>query len=527
MEWWNEVAGELDFGCERESRIVHNRILVDPTYRTKYGGFLHNGEIYANSNANVSIALRRIFRCAGGSLDMAATLANNQHNFISKSMPFLDSLRDMYSKDMCNYRGFLVEAEEHYADPHKKKHLREMAWKDMFETGTTASELWLKHVTYKMKKDEWAKPGKEPRMIGDLKVPASLQGFMVTKYLKKAMLEDIEYQDGILHFCATPDHGELTRVFEGLMKPRARVYMTYFSDDSCVSVNTKEGVKMYNMDISSCDASHTAMLFYALTRLADGPAGENLRVLVDQLRVPMRVYDLSRPTSGPNKRYAQFVRNDNSPVLYSGSTITTVINNLANILIGKSIIDNQASTPEEIMSAAKLAGYVVTLEECTIPEKLQFLKHSPVLDTSGTYRPVLNLGVLLRTLGTCKGDVPGSNKIPLLERFQAFERGLLQGMYPNTSFPFVDARKACVAGKSKIDSQVSKKVDEMFAYKVGETDQSTHHAVDVYARYGLSPAEIALLDEEVATSPFTSYHSCKTVSKILELDYGLRSPSVI
>lgn len=500
---------------------------LDSTYRTRYGGFYHSGIIYESSNNSVSLALRRVFRATGGSLATAKEYKQNQHQFISQSQGFLTDLRMMYAKTLDNFRGFLVEAEDHYDDPHAKRSLREQAWKELFETGDMSAPLWCEYVTYKLKKDEWAKPGKEPRMIGDLKVPASLQGFMVTKYLKQAMEEDIHHKDGVLHFCAKPNHDDLQSVFEELRQPTKRVYMAYFSDDSCVAIRTGDEILRYNMDIQSCDASHTAMLFHAFVNLARGPAAENLRVLVNQLRVPMRVYDLSRPARGPGKRYALFKRKGNEPTLYSGSTITTTINNLANILIGKSIIDCGARSPEDIIRAAKAAGYIVTLTKCKILEDLQFLKHSPVRDVHGVYRPLMNLGVLLRTIGTAKGDVPGRAKVPFLDRCRAFDRGLLQGLYPHSSFPFVDRKKHVVAGVAKrLDKQVNKRIGRLLEYRVGTTSAATFYSTDVYRRYRLTAGEIGVMDDEIATAPFNSFHSCKAVSKILDLDYGLISPSL-
>lgn len=527
QEWWDEKKGELLYPEEPALKMVKRTMRIDSTYRTKYGGFHHDGIIYEASNNSVRLALRRVFRATGGSVETASEYRKNQHNFISESQGFLDDLRAMYAKTLDDFRGFLVEAEEHYKDPHAKKSLREQAWKDLFERGDMSSPLWCEYVTYKLKKDEWAKPGKEPRMIGDLKVPASLQGFMVTKYLKEAMKEDIHYKDGIMHFCASPNHADLQEVFDELRQPTKRAYIAYFSDDSCVAVRNGGKVERYNMDITSCDASHTSLLFHALINLARGAAADNLRVLVEQLRVPMRVYDLSRPAHGPGKRYSLFRRKGKEPTLYSGSTITTAINNLANILIGKSIIETGATLPEEIIAAAKAVGYIVTLTHCEIIEDLQFLKHSPVKDIHGVYRPVMNLGVLLRTIGTAKGDVPGRTKDGFLERCRAFDRGILQGLYPRTSFPFVDRKKHVVAGvRTRLDKQVATRIGRLLEHRVGTTETAVFTSEDIYRRYRLTPGEIGVMDEEIAYAPFNSFHSCKAASKILTLDYGLQSPSL-
>lgn len=524
-EFWDEERGELDFGCE--APLKASGLRADGTYRTRYGGFEHSGRIYENSNHNVKIALRRIFRAAGGSVEAAAQLRVDQSTYISKNLDFLEHLRKLYEPVMSKFRGFLVEAEDHYDDPHAKKALREQAWKELFETGTVTNGIWLEYTIYKMKKNEFGKVNSEPRMIGDLQVPASLEGFMVTKYLKQAMQNNIDLPYGTMHFCATPAHVDLTSVFENLMNPMKRFYMAYFSDDSCISVRQPDGSTLiYNMDISSCDASHTSMLFWALTRIVDGMSRENFIRLIDQLRTLIRVYDVSRPNRGPDKRYAEFKKSDGSPTLYSGSTITTVINNLANILIGHSILTAGATTPDEIIKAAANVGYIITLEPCPRPEDIQFLKHSPVLDTTGVYRPVLNLGVMFRSMGTAKGDVPGKQDVPLKERFRAFEHALLHGMYPRSHFPFVDRRKRALRGADGSQSyeQSQTLVERELAYKVIGTEEHSFHAEDIYRRYNLTTDEISLLDETIANQPFTTFHACSAASKVLETDYGLSCP---
>ena len=521
-EYWDDDKGILDWECEHPVRNHHGQ-RFDTSYRTRYGGFNHSGIIYEESNCNVKIAMRRLFRCPGGSLATAKELSDNQAGYIAGNLSFLTQLQKLYDPVMSNFRGFIVEAADHYNDPHKKRVPREQAWKELFEKGTITDDLWLEYTIYKMKKGEIGKFGKEPRMIGDLKVPASLEGFMVTKYLKKAMQEDVLVDDGRIHFCSKPDHSELTTVFNNLMSPSSRVYMALFSDDSCVSVREKDGsVSTYNMDIVSCDASHTGMLFWALAQITTGLSKENIIRLIGQLSTDIRVYDLSRPQRGMDKRYALFRRKDGSPTLYSGSTLTTSVNNLANILIGHSIITSKANSSDEIIAAARAVGYLVTLERCEMPEDIQFLKHSPVLDTTGVYRPVLNIGVLFRSMGTARGDVPGRRTTPLRERFAAFEYALYRGMYPRSHFPFIDVRKSKLKHDlRKVDLQATEVVKRQLEYKVGQCEERHFLAADVYRRYRLSHDEICILDEEIAHMPFDTFHACSAANKVLAKDYGL------
>lgn len=435
-------------------------------------------------------------------------------------------LKDLYATDMDQFTTAAMEAEEHHDDPHGKKMLRIQAFNDLIETGEISTDTWLKCVTYKMKKDEWAKPGKESRMIGDLKVPASLLGFRVTKFLKHAMNnKPLEYLGGTIYFCATPSHAELKYVFECLLNPPGRFFFVYFSDDSCLSIRLADGTIMRgDVDISSCDGSHGPSIFSALTNLCNGNAQTTLKGLVKQCRASIRVFDLS-----DKKRYVQL--RPHGPRLYSGSTLTTVINNLANIMIAVAIAEADIKEPGDIQQAANEAGYIVTIDVASIFEELSFLKHSPCLDINGEWQPVLNLGVLLRMSGTCRFDLPGRGDFT--DRAEAFQRALLQGAYPRSSFTLIDNMKRAVSGSSSNDAAATKAVSAMLSYKVDSENLSdeTHHfrSEDIFRRYmdedtgeRLRPDQWMELEETFGNARTGTYYGGDAADLILRVDYGLR-----
>jgi hypothetical protein len=275
-------------------------------------------------------------------------------------------------------------------------------------------------------------------------------------------------------------------------------------------------VHRYNLDISSCDASHGPALFDAFIGLGSGEARADLAKLVEQCSQPLRVYDLR-----DRKRYVQL--KPLTPKLYSGSTITTALNNLANVLIAISIAEAGATTGPEIMNAARDVGYILTVEVCELFEDLQFLKHSPVLDTQGQWRPVLNIGVLLRLSGVCKFDLPGSG--PLEARGRAFQRCLLQGAYPTSHFPLIDNMKRVVEGHDvKLDAAVAKKVAETLAYRVDfstEDEERHYHSADLYRRYRLTNAEQYTIDQVFGNAGYGQSFTSSGASLILDKDYNL------
>jgi len=295
----------------------------------------------------------------------------------------------------------------------------------------------------------------------------------------------------------------------------------YFSDDSCYACRTPSGVWRVNLDISSCDASHSERLFTKFTELHPrGHARNDIRVLVDQCRAPIKI---TAPSPINGKRIRVRLRSKQVR-LYSGSTLTTVINGFANACIAQAIHSANAQSVEDITTAAQAVGYIVTSEECAEFEDIQFLKSSPVQDTEGRYRPLLNFGVLLRAFGTCKGDLPGRGD--LKARGDAFQKALLRGLYPYASFPLLDKIKSRYEHAKELSLPSNHIAD--LAFKCTDTNATfTDDAVfRRYFRDGVSGVRMSADDlcglEELAELPFGWEHASHGADSILHRDYGLR-----
>jgi hypothetical protein len=480
----------------------------DHTYRSVFGPSVeHNGVIYADDDHNVNLAMRRLT----ASRPDEQQLIDNQHLFVQSVLPFLHSLSQQYSShvEVWEHDSHLDEIERHVSDPHPKRRLREDAWRSLNNDGYHAQvsdRLWLNQVRYKMKKDEIAKPGKYPRMIGDLGVAASLQGMRATAIVKHAMAaEPIRYKNCRMTFVSKPEPSSMTEVFRSLLNDDGYNFF-YFSDDSCISIQHGAKRVVYNLDISSCDGSHY-YTFAALLEMVPEKLRAEFGLLVEQCSQPIRINSRDR------LRHVKL--RPLMPRLYSGSTLTTLINNLANILICKSIVDTNAFTPEEISAAAALAGFIVTVETCTQPEDIQFLKHSPVSTDAG-WLPMLNLGVMLRSLGQCKGDLPGRGDIGV--RARKFTYAYLAGMYPRVEFDLLrQLRSKTIQHTEHVYSRAAARMLPQF--DVSPIMQVSDTAL--YRRYRLDLEEIAWMQTfgEVAHA-FTSHRS-PALSKILMKDYGL------
>lgn len=491
----------------------------DGFYRTVFGPSIASGSVtYCRCDACIRLAFRRMTASRKPELPgYEKYMRSRQTRFIAQHQTFISHLAELYSPYFDFYEGAELEAEKHHDDPHPKRALRKAAWLELHDTGGRYRQTFLERdgkpqfVVYKMKTAERAKPGKYPRMIGDLGTPASLRGAWVTELLKKCMnKETVEWNGGFMYFCKSATASELDSVFQRLLDPPGRFFFVYFSDDSCLSFRDEEGrVHWFNIDISGCDASHTGALFETIESLVPKTVKGDVEALVEQCRQPIQL----RSTVNRKERV---VLRAAFPKLYSGSTLTTAINNLANLLIACAISEGTL-TPEGVNDAASEVGYLVTCDVCKCPEDIQFLKHSPVMDLDGRYRPVLNLGAFLEASGNCKGDLPGRGS--LKARAEAFQSGLVRSMYPHATIPLLKGHITTTEthpemGRILLDT-VRHKVDEDNTYPDFIVDESS-----LYRRYELLGSEIVELHELFGKAKFLDHVNCTAIQKILAKDYG-------
>lgn len=460
-------------------------------------------------------------------------LTRRQERFIRNHADFFQKMRDIYAVHLEDYLGKVDECVEHHDDPHAKRALRVQGYESLLGSANLFCREWVKRVTYKLKRGEWAKMGKYARMIGDLGVEASLAGFRLTEYLKKAESENVLSNRGVdMQFIKSPSQTVLRDAFEKLLSPPERGYFCYFSDDSCFSIRIDGRVYTFNLDISGCDASHTKHLFKALIDSVPINGAVDMADLVHQLECPIKITSVadSRNKISLSAEHAK---------LYSGSTITTRINNLANQMIAMALSEADFSScldyedvQRVVMCAAEEVGYIVTCDYCSDYTGIQFLKHSPVIDTEGRMQPMLNLGVLLRLSGMCNGDLPGRGD--LRERARLFQRGLLRGVYPRVSFPLLTAMRATTDGPEADSAQsvcITREVGRLVEYKVEDDEGDEAFEVtmsEVYRRYNEPTRGRPFhewygeeLDDFLGNAGYGVAISCEGASMILEKDYGL------
>jgi hypothetical protein len=326
---------------------------------------------------------------------------------------------------------------------------------------------------------------------------------------------------GDAYFCATPSQASLKDVFENLIHPRRTFFLAYFSDDSCLTIRDDDGqIHRYNVDISSCDSSHRST-FALLRDLAPEYMKNDINVLIEQLSLPVKVLSEEKDENGRNYQMSgQFT----CPRLFSGSVVTTCLNNIAELLFACALDDVEWSTDRvtiqnQITQAFESVGFMCTTQECKNVSELQFLKHSPVYDNRGVLQPMLNIGVLLRLSGTCTYDLPGRGDI--VDRARVFQHSLLQGVYVNARFNLIDnMRKTCATEKTIKNKKI---IEDMIIGKdyVKYNEPTFFNDCDVYARYGLRPHEYEELNYFFSIAQYGDVVSCDAIDTIMNLDYSL------
>lgn len=343
----------------------------------------------------------RIALARGGSLHEDMNLFKNQENSCKSSKTYNEALRMINVNLQLNGKDPLTDAIDYTLDSsHPKFRLRKETLSTLLESGFDPLTYEIKDVTAK-EKVEWAKYGKFMRQIVDLSCEGSLLGGAMAKDIKKCFDCSIRWC-----FVGTPNLNVLQTVFKELCETTS-IYYAFFSDDSCIGLRCSDGHFLANMDIKCADGSAGVKIFDSLLQVTAGTQfHEVMKNCVEQCRKPLKL-------SNPFFNYYMTAEPLARPILYSGSVLTTLVNNFGNLLIYSVIQDwldsldclpSYAEVVDKIPHLARLAGYNVTLDICRDSYDLQLLKFSP---GSYDYIPYLNLGPILRAIGSSDGDLPG------------------------------------------------------------------------------------------------------------------------
>lgn len=486
----------------------------DLRYRTVYGmAFATDAMIYAATDRNLSLAMRRhTCKREPKIKGFDERLCRNQQNFcITKKKQIKRIMRKFdftYSEDMRVAASIMKEK------PHKKKKLRQQAWVDLNLSGIIGHKKWLRNCNWKLKTDEYAKPGKYGRIIVDLTCPASLQTGEWAEHAKKVLSsKPLEYSGSAIHFCSSPRPDDVVEYFRQLERHNYRIFMVVFSDDAIISIRNGNKYELANLDISSCDSSHQPAMFELFFDVLDIP--KDIRdALITQIMASIKIWSVDRRhfiKMRPRQLYLQ-----------SGITITTILNTFAWFMMFIQMCDDNTYSLSTISKSCESVGYVVTVEFANVIQDIQFLKMSPCYDSECIMRSVLNLGVILRSSGVCKGDLPG--RTSFTDKALKFQSALMNGFLKPidySPFKFLQPHET-VDTDIKIDYTRYSSSLYFTEFNLSETYSYTRD--EIYKRYGLTDYEITELETYIQHVNVGEIIYCSGASKILFKDYGLNTP---
>lgn len=391
-------------------------------YKTIFGPTIYCGAVCYTSRSivNLAKAITRVTSCRSPEVPgLCEQLRRNQDltfrldhpgEFGAQLRLYWASLRLHIGQCVQELGTFSDAVEETAFRKHTKRRARMQAYTQLREFGNLhVPDRFMKRVVGKVKCPESAKPGKYPRLVGDFSCPGSLLGGAIMECIKHAFEKWYECPGFKCRFVYSADRENLNDCYEQLINGRGFVGV-FHSDDMCAKIPCVDGDLRANLDISSCDSSNGVRVFDLMCQLVEGTAWHGVVLSVrDQCLKDVKV------TNPLNPLESLTLENGGEPIEYSGTTATTVLNNIASFGILMSIfIACQGATIAEarqlIPRAAASIGYIVSVEEIEVIEDFQFLKTSPYL-VDGVVECFTNLGVIARCIGSCDGDLPGRGPI--------------------------------------------------------------------------------------------------------------------
>jgi hypothetical protein len=504
---------------------IINRSSKKKGFKTIFYLFHHPGVVYGKSIINTTHATRRMTcarkdpktgipslefdirmrECQMSALNLGAHTHRRFRGLLWKQ---IDEYKEVFINQTKHIDGEILDEVYKYANmPNPKKQQRIDAIKKLISLCLFNKICWMDVIKGSMKPDEWAKPGKYPRLIGDYSVLGSLLASFLVQFMKEmfhSSTEEYEY-----HFVGSPKPENLDQIFTQLCTSNKRFYCIFFSDDAVIKIDGK----YYNSDISSCDTSHTDGIFNFFLKCFEGS----------------RFYDIIQRATLQclknikilNPHYAKESVSAKNTMLteYSGSQFTTIWNNIANVVIFLSIVyshRNKPSSKDSIIECVQSIGYVITLEECICLEDIQFLKQSPYC-VDGQIKAMMNIGVFLRSLGHCDGLLKK-------KRNETYEKAA-ENYVANVVMGFSGVRRNCITDvlSSKFIPKFKRKI-RVASLKFGH---DCSNIVDEYIptraicnRYDCSESEIIELCTTIEASQIGDVISLPVIRKIYAKDYG-------
>lgn len=491
-------------------------------YKTIFGpSFAHSGKWYRNDRLSLCGAIRRL-TCSREptTIGLHEELIENQFKYVT-----IENNKDYIDR----FRGLLREKQISSSEGgkhswsisrHSKQKERINTLRSIYANGRQANRDWCEDVKYKMKTFEILPQGKYSRAIGDLACPAACKGAYLLPEVKKVFAEPYSYKNGLAQFYGSPSNENMVDVFSKLIDPYITdhdVFFPYFSDDSCISARCSDGILKANCDIKSCDGSifYPIFMILFLCMLCGLESDVDVHSLFNQCAKNLVIRDPLKKSSKSLVLYNQLM------ALFSGSALTTSINNLANTLIFRQFMNYYSKdytishNKELLVKAAYEVGFILKIDQVFHYSDFQFLKCSPAYDINNNLRSYVNLGVWFRGYGSCDYDLPGTHKEGILNRINKFRNDVTLGCFNwgnhslNRSFQkFIISKDRFYPYKNDFDQWM---VDKNQFYLQDET---------ICSRYKITQHEFLDLCEYIKSSSTGDMIHHPVIDIIMSKDYS-------
>jgi hypothetical protein len=356
---------------------------------------------------------------------------------------------------------------------------------------------------------EVGKVGKIGRLYGTLEhltlVQKTLADRIKCLFKQKVRLDVPNTPKFVAEYSDCQEKSSSDKMFKSVLNMReGECRYIYFSDDGFFVRKLGGILRVFETDISSCDASNGFAVFVMLQYIADKLGyGDGMKLLLAQAARPTKIHN-------PDNR-DEYVRLVNEFFFeYSGLNITTVLNNCASLAIAYGVCQEVEEKPEidlkvALEQGAWRYGWVLDVQEKGSLNAVTFLKRAFNGSTSW-----LVYGCIFRSMGSVDG-VPTPEAFGLSyqefrkttpkEQFEILLRNYINGLYNEPGSRILDAlrsRFACSWCKS-----------------AGYVSDS-----DLYERYSVDPWEIDMLVNYIFELKLGDVISCTALEKIFNVDYG-------
>lgn len=432
---------------------------------------------------------------------------------------------------------------------HVKKALRKMFVER--EVIHSAEEIMVRQVEAKVKK-EFAKVGKVPRLFvtygGGCMYANELPEFA------KVCLDGMrEFKNNGITFKITifakPSSTKLTKCFKDLihaMQRRDEVYILIYSDDSVWTGNINGVDFAFNVDISSCDSGNKGGVFGLIYLLLSKFSPELALGLVSQCGKTIRLANPENEDHWCDITMASLFEG-------SGTVLTTILNHVAMYMVAqaavaifaqlKHTITSWQVVQELIVRSGEAFGHVLSVEPAMscqgfIPEKIQFLKRSPMQTETGEYIPAMNYGPIFRGFGSVEGDLTAEmvgisavkfSQLSRDERTDLFLSRVVAGLVHEPTSIVVEAlrRRFCSLPSSAsgwdglpYEDKFISNSTKMIEYEPSDTRSCGVTVASICRRYDIDSNQLGLLTDQILSARAGRIYPSDAIGAFAKVDYG-------